>query len=216
MRNIRKRRFIPRVDAEVFQNGQFLLMEGQSATAVWTELNNRFGERAPRSARTVQLWAKALGSDPSGTWDIRAARDDEAAAVLSVLPALFEEIGPQAGYLSTDEATVIARLVRAVPGMPPIAMYRWARRYVASIAAELGAGDLLAYVAFQPWTADGAKRYVAAFEEHRVAAAMALSPGDEERIGASQKRSFTVNAVIAKAPVKPWAVWEGGSPRTDQ
>lgn len=89
--------------------------------------DSRYRDRLP-SLRTAQRIVSQIA--PTGErWSFATASPDEARWVLPVIAALG------ANALSRETAGWIARVRRAVPGLPPDDAFRWAIRYQAAAAS---------------------------------------------------------------------------------
>lgn len=177
--------------------------EGWSAPNVRQRLEAQFpGETIP-DERTIRYWIPRWTQDASGRWAVASSEPEEVSAILKMLPELARDVGLLAFRLTVAQVAVMSRLARVYDDMPPIAIFRWAQRYIPADDAQRE--SLMAYAAFTPWR-DGGAAYVNAFDGGLVPELLSLSPSDDAWLaqGATRRSgSFTLGASIARPPGRP-------------
>ena len=167
-----------------------LFLRGMRSTTIAKQLPEIFprAKRLPDD-RLIRTWMEQWRDDQSGPWQMEDQGDP--AILLHVLRTLIVATQGKVTDLTASEAEELTRLGRSTQGMPPIGMYNWARAIIAARAADEPVTSLIHYLAFTPWTKDGEKDYVAAFNMGWITELRALCPGDEAWLGMGATRSRT-------------------------
>lgn len=140
-----------RQDPDVLRRIHEMAQDGWTGAAITRQLEDEFGDRAPRSERTVQdIVRKApRPAPPSKWWSIGEAPADEAAAVVPVLGELVRQ--RIADRISQDLGPMIAKLREVAPDMPAIPTFRMASRYLMAAQGSQDTKWLDVYMALELW-----------------------------------------------------------------
>jgi hypothetical protein len=145
-----------RMDREVRDAIEALILEGYSAAQAYRELSQRWAPPRLPTLRTVQRVAAQLQRpDRSGTWTLNNVPAEEARVVLDVLRSAIEETEGRVEGLTIAESEQIVRLHHAAPDLEAAMLWRLARLYMAREARGEGTADLDCLLAFRPWSEPG-------------------------------------------------------------
>lgn len=144
-----------RIDPDVQERAIALHYAGWSAPKIRDMLEGEFGDRAPRSERTVQLIVRdarrpELATD-TDAWTVATAGADEARHVLPVLGAVIDETAGRVTRLRRDHAQWIARIAAALPHASPWQVYVDAGQYVSAVERGLPTEVLDRRLAARAW-----------------------------------------------------------------
>lgn len=159
-------------------------IEQMALTTTWTaaqierELKKRpefQGGRLP-ILRTIQTIVKECRPpDPSGSWSVAEAEEDEAPYILDVLADVADLTCGNKTSLTRAEVAWINRIHVCQTGLSPWDVYLVARVYMLRESRKEMTEDLDIYLAFHPWASDkDYQRYTQAVDEDIIPEARGL------------------------------------------
>lgn len=159
---IRDRGRKPRYPALYYERAEELLNTpgGRvSAKSIEAELVREFGADKVPTERAISGWIKdgrIRRIDPSELWSLAGATGAEAALVLPVLRLAAETSDRPLRRFTRSEAEWIVRIRQAVPDVPLAVVLQRAVAMARTIEQDRVDEALQQYLAFRPWTTDGA------------------------------------------------------------
>lgn len=119
----------------------------------------------PSEATVARVVKEVRGSDTTGPWDFGAAPTEELAAVVRAHRTALDDLLWYRRWPSRSEAEWIARLTQAAPDIDPAFAYHLAVRAARDPESHR---DIVAVLAFAPWTEYGSKALIEAVVAGRV------------------------------------------------
>jgi len=144
-----------------------LVLLGSSAR----EIHREIGGNRVASLRTIQRRVAEIAPPPGDAWTLAGPDWGKADLLLPVLAEVIERSGGRVRTIPRDLAKWIVRVRRAAPTLPPWEAYELGVEYQRAAQGVKGALPLAfldAYLAFQPWTPEGAERWQRALESGSV------------------------------------------------
>lgn len=119
----------------------------------------------PSEATVARVVKEVRGSDTTGPWDFGAAPTEELAAVVRAHRTALDDLLWYRRWPSRSEAEWIARLTQAAPDIDPAFAYHLAVRAARDPESHR---NIVAVLAFAPWTEYGSKALIEAVVAGRV------------------------------------------------
>ena len=135
-------------------------VEGRMPGQIHQTIEREFRDETNRpTLRTVKDIVAELGPrpDPSGAWLLQYAPTRELPHVVDALRAVVTETGGRRTFISQNEASLLASICEAVPGITGWRAFDLARRFADAEPTWEATAILHHYLAFRPWESEAAQ-----------------------------------------------------------